>query len=144
MKMNCGILSTLVHACLSRLSSRRRINITETRITHALHETLGRPPTSDEVDLFLNHLLENTGDWVNDMAQNFIEDVSEVASVPYSTCSHVNEPDQGLDHFFSPAAFSPCPSNCPFKTADDVQTSAERLDDIDDKDRSDFGGIIPR
>jgi len=143
--MKSGTLSTLLQACSSFLfPKRRRINITETHITHALRETLSRTPTSDEVDLFLNHLLNNTNDWVEDMAQNFIEDISEVASTPDVHCSQVDEDDQESNPFFSPAVFSSCPSNCPFKDRDDAKMEAEHTEELGDEDHFDFNGIIPR
>ncbi len=143
------MLSRLLQACSSSLLSRqRRINITEERATHALREILGRPPTNDEVNLFLNHLLDNTNDWVNDMAQNFIEDMCEVAPTTNDRCSQVDEDEAedevGANPFFSPAVFSSCPSNCPFKVTDDIKMDAERLEKLGDEDRFHFGGIIPR
>ncbi len=145
MNMKHGMLSTLRQTCSSFLFSRRRhINITENRVTHALRKTLGRTPTNDEVDLFLNHLLDNTNDWVDDMAQNFIEDISEVAYTPDVKCGQVDKDDQESSHFFSPAVFSSCPSNCPFKVADDAKVEEEHVDELGDQDRFDFGGIIPQ
>lgn len=143
--MKSGTLSTLLQACSSFLfPKRRRINITETHITHALRETLSRTPTNDEVDLFLNHLLNNTNDWVEDMAQNFIEDISEIASTHDVHCNQVDEDDQESNPFFSPAVFSSCPSNCPFKDANDAKMEAEHAEEHEDEDRFDFNGIIPR
>ncbi|MCL5318650.1 MAG: hypothetical protein M1503_10400 [Thaumarchaeota archaeon] len=105
---------------------------------------MGRTPTSEEVDLFLNHMLDNANDWVDDMAQNFIEDLSEVALTSDGRRNEASEADQELNPFFSPAVFSSCPSNCPFKVTGDVKMESEHSEERGDEDHFDFSGIIPR